>query len=128
MIKITVKNGYPQFVDNASMRNYQKIMDAYSNSGKVLEIKIEEFSPDTTEKQHSLFKAMLMQVAMVSGYTFKEVEEELINSFAPYNYETTILGDKLKKRKSVPEMSHKEFNIFIDQCTVFVNEFYGLNF
>ena len=110
------------------MKNYEKIMGAYSNTGKVLEIKIEEFTPNTTERQDSLFKALLMQIAMVSGYTFKEAEEELINSFAPYKYETSILGDKIKKRKTVPEMTHNEFTIFIEQAIAFGNDFYGLNF
>lgn len=105
-----------------------KIIDAYSGSGKILEMKIEEFSPNTTEKQHLLFKAIVIQSSQHSGYTYQEMENELIDTFAPYRYETTIIGDKLKIRKKVPEMTNKEFSIFIEQCIGFVNEFYGLNF
>lgn len=88
----------------------------------------EEFSPDINEAQHKLFKALLIQGSEASGYTYKEFEDELINEFAPYKYQRSILGEMVKERKQVSEMNHKEFNIFIEQCIQFSNEFYGTKF
>lgn len=103
-------------------------MDAYSNTGKILVMTIEEYSPYITESQHKLFKALLVKGSEVSGYTYKEFEDELIQSFAPYKYQRSIMGEMVKERKSVSEMNHKEFNIFIEQCILFANEFYDIKF
>lgn len=103
-------------------------MDSFNNSGKTLIITIEEYSPDINENQHKLFKALLVKGSEVSGYTYKEFEDELIQSFAPYKYQRSIMGEMVKERKSVSEMNHKEFNIFIEQCIQFCSMFYDLKF
>jgi len=112
----------------ASRDNYYKALGAYSNTDKLLVMTIEEYSPDITDKQHKMFKALLIQGSESSGYTYKEYEDELIDNFAPYKYERSIMGEMVKKRKQVSEMNHKEFNIFIEQCVQFSNEFYGTKF
>lgn len=116
------------FDGEASRLNYQKIMEAYSNTGKILVMTFEEFSPDITEAQHKLFKVLLIKGSEVSGYTYKEFEDELIENFAPYKYQRSIMGEMVKSRKSVSEMNRKEFNIFIEQCVLFANEFYDIKF
>ena len=128
MIHLIVKDGKPIFENQASVTLYNRIMDAYSNTGKILVMTIEQWSPDITQAQHKLFKALLIQGSEVSGYTYKEFEDELIDNFATYKYTRSIMGEMVKERKRVSEMNHKEFNIFIEQCILFCNEFYGLNF
>lgn len=128
MIKITVENGQLITTDIASMTNYKRVIDAYSNTKKVLVMSFEEFSPDVTEAQHKLFKALLIQGSQSSGYTYKEFEDELIDNFAPYKYQRSIMGEMVKIRKQVSEMNHKEFNIFIEQCIQFCAEFYEIKF
>jgi len=118
----------PVFVNKESMSQYQKFMDSYNDTGKILVMTIEEYSPDLTEKQHLLFKALLVQGSMISGYSYKEFEDELTDNFAPYKYQESIIGGKVKIRKKVSEMNHKEFNIFLEQCIQFSAEFYGLKF
>lgn len=128
MIKIIIKNGQPLFDNEASMVLYNRTIGAYSNTGKVLVMTIEEYSPNTTEQQHKLFKALLVKGSEVSGYTYKEFETELTDTFAPYKFQKGILGDMIKERKKVSEMSHKEFSIFIEQCIQFAAEFYDIKF
>jgi hypothetical protein len=128
VIQITVENGKPLFKGMASYQNYNKVMEAYSNTGKILVMTIEEYSPDVTEKQQALFKALLITGSNASGYTYKEFEDELIDNFAPYKYQRSILNKMVKIRKRVSEMNHKEFNIFIEQCIQFGTEFYGMKF
>lgn len=103
-------------------------MDSFTDTNKIMVMNIEEHSPNTTDRQYQLFKALLVKGSDVSGYTYDEFENELINNFAPFKYEKSILGDVLKKRKQVHDMNSKEFNIFIEQCLVFCSEFYGFNF
>lgn len=128
MIKIIIKEGKFHFANKESMYAYLKIIDSYSNSGKILTMTIEEFSANTTEAQYKLFKALLIKGSEISGYTYKEFEDELINNFAPYKYEKSILGEMVKSRKKVSEMKHNEFNIFMEQCIQFCKEFYNIIF
>lgn len=103
-------------------------MDSYSNTNMVLTMSVEPYSANVTDKQQKLYLALVLAGCEVSGYTYSEFEEELINSFAPYKYTTSILGGNVKQRKKVSEMNHKEFNIFIEQSIAFATEFYGLKF
>lgn len=128
MIHLIIKDGKPILKDEASVTLYNRVMDAYSNTGKMLVMTIEEHSNDLTENQHSLFKALLIKGSEASGYTYKEFEYEMIDSFAPFKYIKNIFDKMSKERKQVSEMNHKEFNIFIEQCIQFCNEFYGLTF
>lgn len=105
-----------------------KVMESYSNSDKKLVMTLEEYSPMTTNSQYKFYQALLIQGSEASGYTYKEFEDELINEFAAYKYERSILGEMVKKRKEVSEMNRKEFNMFIEQCIQFSNEFYGTKF
>jgi len=128
MIHLIVKDGKPILKDEASVTLYNRVMDAYSNTGKMLVMTIEEWSPDINKDQHQLFKALLVKGSEVSGYKYKEFETELINNFAPFKYEKSLLGEMVKIRKSVSEMNRKEFNIFIEQAIQFCVEFYELKF
>ena len=128
MIKVIIKDDKFHFANKESMYSYLKIMDSYSGSGKTLVMTLEEFSPDITEAQHKLFKALLIKGSDISGFTYKEFEDELIDSFAPYKYERSIMGEMVKVRKQLSEMNHKEFNIFIEQCIQFCAEFYEIKF
>ena len=49
------------FDSMASRDNYYKTLGAYSNTDKLLVMTIEEYSPDITDKQHKMFKALLIQ-------------------------------------------------------------------
>lgn len=128
MILIKVDTHMPKFVNTQSMNEYNKFMDAFNNTDRVLIMTLEEYSPNVTDKQHSLFKALLVQGSMISGYSYKEFEDELIDNFAPYKYQESIIGGKIKIRKRVSEMNHKEFSTFIEQCIQFAAEFYDLKF
>lgn len=128
MIKIIIKNGSYLFVDTASKTQFERIMEAYSSTGKTLTMTIEEFSADITEAQHKLFKALLIKGSEISGYTYKEFECEMIDSYAPYKYKKNIFGKMSRDRKQVSEMNQKEFNIFIEQCIQFCYEFYDIKF
>ena len=127
MIKAIVEYGN-LVVINESLELYNRTIGSYNGTGKVLVLSLEEFSPDITTKQHGLFKALLVKGSEISGYTYKEFEKELIDNFAPYKYQRSIMGEMVKERKNVSEMNHREFNIFIEQCIQFTNEFYGTNF
>lgn len=127
MIHLLIAN--KQFVlSKDSMTLYNRVLESYNNTGKMLVMTIEEYSPQTTTKQHKLFQALLIASSTISGYTYKDFEEELINNFAPYKYQRSILGEMIKNRKSVSEMTNKEFNIFLEQSIEFCNEFYDLKF
>jgi hypothetical protein len=128
MIKLKICNDAISFDGQASLHNYLKVLKTYSDTGKVLVMSFEEFSPDITEAQHKLFKALLIKGSDISGFTYKEFEDELIDSFAPYKYQKSIMGEMVKIRKQVSEMNHKEFNIFIEQCIQFCAEFYEIKF
>jgi hypothetical protein len=128
MIKLVVKDGKPIFENDASITLYNRVMAAYSNTGKILVMTIEEWSPDVTDAQHKLFKALLVKGSEASGYTYKEFEDELIDNFAPYKFEKNIFDTISRTKKKVLEMNNKEFNLFIEQAIQFCNEFYGLNF
>lgn len=127
MILLTVKDGYP-IIEKASLAMYNKTIEAFNNTGKKLVLIIEEYSPGVTEKQEGLFKALMMEGMRVSGYTYSDFENELLNNFSPFRYETSILGDKIKIRKKVSEMTNKEFNLFLEQSIAFCSEFFGFNF
>lgn len=128
MIHLIVKDGKPILKDEASVTLYNRVMDAYSNTGKMLVMTIEEYGFRVTEKQYDLFKALLIKGSEASGYTYKEFENELINNFAPYKYIKSIMGEMTKERKQASEMNQKEFNIFIEQSIQFCNEFYDTKF
>lgn len=128
MIHLIVKDGQPILKDKASVTLYNRVMGAYNNTGKMLVMTIEEWSPNINESQHKLFKALLVKCSEISGYTYQELEKELLNNFAPFKYIKSIMGEMTKERKNVSEMSHKEFNIFIEQAVQFCTEFYELKF
>lgn len=116
------------FETEDAMKDYNRVIASFNNTNKKLIMTLEEHSPITSEAQESLFKALLVLGSTFSGYTYKEFEEVLIQEFAPYKYTTSILGDKLKVRKKVSEMSNKEFNIFMEQCKQFAAEFFDIIF
>lgn len=118
----------PKFVNTESMSLYMKFMDSYNDTGKTLLMTIEEYSNDVTDKQYAMFKALVIEGSNTSGYTYNEFEDELITTFAPYRYQVSIIGGKVKIRKRVPEMNHREFNIFIEQSIQFCAEFYDIKF
>lgn len=128
MIHLIVKDGKPIFKDEASVTLYNRVMAAYSNTGKMLVMTIEEYSAGITSDQYRLFKALIIKGSDISGYTYKEFEVELIQNFAPYKYIRSIIGEMTKERKDISEMNHKEFNIFIEQAIQFCTEFYGIKF
>lgn len=128
MIRLIVKDGQPIFENEASVTLYNRVMDAYNNTGKILVMTIDEYFNNTTESQQQMFKALLVKGSEISGYTYKELEEELLQSFAPFKYIKSIMGEMTKERKSISEMDHKEFNIFIEQTIQFCTEFYGIKF
>lgn len=128
MIHLIVKDGKPIFKDEASVTLYNRVMDAYSNTGKMLVMTIEEYSSDITPAQYRLFKALLVKGSEASGFTYKEFENQLTDHFAPYRYIKSIFGGMTKERKEVSEMNHKEFNIFIEQAIQFCTEFYDVKF
>jgi hypothetical protein len=128
MIKFTIENNRLNFDSIASSENYSKIFTAYCNTGKLLVMTIEEFSAEITEAQHKLFKALLVKGSEISGYTYKEFEHEMIDSYAPYKYQKNIFDKMSRERKQVSEMNQKEFNIFIEQCIQFCYEFYDIKF
>lgn len=128
MIHLIVKDGKPLLKDEASVTLYNRVMDAYSNTGKMLVMTIEEYSAGITSDQYRLFKALIIKGSEISGYTYKEFEVELIQNFAPYKYIRSIMGEMTKERKDISEMNHKEFNIFIEQCIQFCDEFYDIKF
>lgn len=128
MIRLIVKDGQPIFENEASVVLYNRVMDAYNNTGKILVMTIDEYFNNTTESQQQMFKALLVKGSEISGYTYKELEEELIQNFAPFKYIKSIMGEMTKERKSISEMDHKEFNIFIEQAIQFCTEFYGIKF
>lgn len=128
MIKFTIKDNQFYFDSIASRDNYFKTLGVYSNTNKLLVMTIEEYSKDITPGQYNLFKALLIKGSEISGYTYKELENELIDNFASYKYEKSILGEMVKIRKKVSEMNQKEFNIFIEQSIEFCTEFFGMKF
>lgn len=128
MIHLIVKDGKPLLKDEASVTLYNRVMDAYSNTGKMLVMTIEEYSAGITSDQYRLFKTLIIKGSEISGYTYKEFEVELIQNFAPYKYIRSIMGEMTKERKDISEMNHKEFNIFIEQCIQFCHEFYDIKF
>jgi hypothetical protein len=127
MIHIVIANKQIVIAED-SRYLFNRLIESYNNTGKMLLLSIDEYSPQTTEKQHKLFKALVLRSSEVSGYTYKEFEQELIDQFAPYKYERSILGEMIKNRKSVSEMTNKEFNTFLEQAIEFCNSFYDVNF
>lgn len=116
------------FENEGSMKDYNRVIESFNNTNKRLVMTFEEHSPITSEAQESMFKALLVLGSTFSGYTYSEFEKVLIEEFAPYKYSTSILGDKIKIRKTVSEMSNKEFNVFIEQCKQFAEEFFDIIF
>jgi hypothetical protein len=128
MINVIIKEGKMEFKDIPSYSTYTRILSSYSNTGRTLIMTLEEYSPDTTENQARLFKALLIQGSNASGYTYREFEDELKQHFAPYRYEESIIGGKVKIRKKVSEMTNREFNIYLEQSIQFCAEFYDIKF
>ena len=128
MFKVTIKNESMIFESMASYQKYMKLVRSYSNTGIMLVVTIDEYSNSITNKQYSMFSALVIKGSEVSGYSYKEFEDQLIDNFASYKYQKSILGEMVKIRKKVSEMNHKEFNIFWEQCVQFVAEFYDIKF
>jgi hypothetical protein len=126
MIKFRFENNEIVFNDKGSYDQFMSIKKSLSNTNILLVMSIEEYSKDISPKQHKLFLRLLIKGSEVSGYTFKEFEQILIDDFAPFFYEKSITGKMVKTRKTVPEMNKKEFGSFYEQCILFCSEFYNL--
>lgn len=128
MITFLFKNNEIVFENQDSFNHFQKLKESFSNTNVKLVMTIEEFSANISPKQIKMFQALLIQGSNESGYSYSEFEKTLIEEFAPYNYEKSITGKMTKIRKSVAEMSNKEFGIFFEQCVKFCSEFYNIKF
>lgn len=128
MIQIKVSNNKIQFVNKQAEENYNKILSAYNNTGKVLSLDIKEFSKNITDKQYTMWKALIMAGVEKTGYSYSETEAELVNKFSPYIYVDNIFGEKEKVRKNISEMNNKEFSEFFEQCVAFMKEFFNIDF
>lgn len=107
---------------------FAALLESYNNSGKEIVLSISEYSRDTTQAQRNLFKAMVAKGKDHTGMSYSEFESELISNFAPFKYIKDFAGIMHKVKKGVDEMNNKEFNDFIQECVVFMKEFFDLDF
>jgi hypothetical protein len=128
MILFKSKNNQIVFENEDCMKSFNRIMQSYSNTDKMLVLTIDEYIGESSTNQIQLLKALTIKGSEISGYTYSEFENELVNNFAPYKYERSIFGEMVKIRKSISEMNRKEINIFIEQSIQFCFEFYDIKF
>lgn len=127
-IKVVIKDNKLSFIDKRSEDLYKKILSVYNNTGKELYINIGEIERNTSEKQVSMYKALLMSGVEASGHTYEELEHILIQKFAPFYYEEDLCGEKIKRHKKVYGMTRSEFSSFIESSIAFMKEFFNVNF
>ena len=127
-ILLKVRESKFTFLTTESMVRWHQIIDSFNNTEKTIEVTFVEHSAITTQSQENLFLALCIEGGKHTGYSQLEFEQLLIDEFAPYKYTQSILGEKVKTRKTVSEMTNKEFNIFIEQSVSFGNDFFNLNF
>lgn len=89
---------------------------------------LDVYSPYTSSAQQSLFQAMILEAVTQSGHTYNEIEFELIELFAPFEYRKDMIGKVTKTKKAVSEMTNREFQIFIEQSNVHLIEQYDIKF
>lgn len=123
-----VIDGKIKFVNKSQEAAYWSLLGSYNNSGKVLEISIEEFSKDVTQKQGKLFDKIVSVGSEASGHSFSEFRQMLIDEFFPFRYYKDILENNCKEHYKVEELNHAQFQSVIGQAVAFMNTFYDTNF
>lgn len=126
-INFEVVNGNITIKDN-SLALYNKLMSSYNNTGKELVMEVSEFSKQTTEKQISLYKALILHTVDVTGHTYKEIEAILLCNCSTPVYDKDIFGNTISNLKKVEDMNNKEFNIFLEQAISYINITFDADF
>lgn len=107
---------------------FAKLLASYNNTGKYLEIEIEEYSRGTTDAQASLFRAMVAKGADASGNTFSEMQGQLLLEFSPSKEIKDFLGTTYIIPKEVKELNQPEFQNLIEKSAKLLKEMFDLDF
>lgn len=126
-IHFEVVNGNITIKDN-SLALYNKLMSSYNNTGKELVMEVSEYSKQTTEKQISLFKALILHTVDVTGFTYQEVQDLFVDKFSEPVYDKDIFGQIVITKKPIEALTNKEFNILLENSILFVNDFFNADF
>lgn len=115
-------------INNDSLALYNKLMSRYNNAGKELVMEVSEFSKQTTDKQISLFKALILHTVNVTGFTYQEVQDLFIDKFSVPVYDKDIFGNVTMTKKPIEALTNKEFNTLLENSILFVNDFFNADF
>src|SRR5690606_9858208 len=126
-IYFKVKNGkiFPTQNSGVYLKN---LLNSYNNTDKLLYMEIQEHSPFVTEKQMSLYKALILHTCEKSGYSYSEMENELLDKCSSRVHEKDILGQITSRPQRIEEMDNNQFNVFLENAVQFVNEFFEAEF
>ena len=124
----TVRDSQIIFMSEAMRNFYMEFFKRFNNTDKTITIDLDEYSPYTSSEQQSLFNAMLLECSKICGHSFNELEDEMINLFAPFVYEKDLLQRNIKRRKQVFEMDNREFQIFLEQSNMYMINMFDLKF
>lgn len=126
-IHFKVVDGNIIIKDN-SLALYKKLMSSYNNTGKELVMEVSEYSKQITEKQTSLFKALILHTVDVTGFTYQEVQDLFIDYFSEPVYDKDIFGNIVITKKPIEALTNKEFNTLLENSILFVNDFFNTDF
>lgn len=126
-IHFEVVNGNVTIKDS-SLALYNKLMSSYNNTGKELVMEVSEYSKQITERQISLFKALILHTVDVTGFTYQEVQDLFVDKFSEPVYDKDIFGNIITTKKPIEALTNKEFNILLENSISFVNEFFNADF
>ena len=113
-------NGKSKFLDPVDKAAFESLLSAihksYTDQGKKVRytITISTFEKSTTEKQISLWLALVSLISKESGNDFRTVA-------------TTILNDFSQPLEIPEEMNNSRFQELLLFSTAFANSFFGIN-
>jgi len=122
--KVRVINGVitPNKHDRAS---FKRLLTAYEENDKEVTITFNTSSNNVTDKQIKLYKAVVLSVVQITGYTYQEIEEYLFTHFLPRNIKKGISG-YYGTLIPIENLTTIQFQTFMGQSVIWLNEFFNL--
>lgn len=112
----------PNKRDEAS---FKRLLNAYEKNDKEFVLEFKDYNKNINGKQLSLYKAIMCESVRETGNSYKEIEEELFNRFLPTEIKKGLNG-YYHKKISLESLNQLQFQTFLTQSVVFLNDFFNL--
>lgn len=125
MVKVG-DNGQLEFATSKMERNYQEMIRFYKNTGTYFRFKLVDVEKISTENQHKLFTRICMMVVAQTGQDYSSVKNDFLKECSIIVEVVGLFGKTPQRRKTIEELTVKEFQQFLENVIVRCNSFHGM--